>query len=120
MLNELRRALRVILPAWLAQLAARSLRLGSAYGGLSTEDSTLTCFRLARAGSLPADGGSLLCNTFYRDPAAKSGIREYSKKVSMKLTTQIKEAAATGYILLWLLGIPIPILLIIFLLRGCT
>jgi len=25
-----------------------------------------------------------------------------------------------GYILLWLLGIPIPILLLIYLLRGCT
>jgi hypothetical protein len=25
-----------------------------------------------------------------------------------------------GYILLWLLGIPIPILILIFLLRGCT
>lgn len=25
-----------------------------------------------------------------------------------------------GYILLWLLGIPIPILVIIFLLRGCN
>jgi len=25
-----------------------------------------------------------------------------------------------GYILLWLLGIPIPILLLIFLLRGCN
>jgi hypothetical protein len=25
-----------------------------------------------------------------------------------------------GYILLWLLGIPIPILFVIFLLRGCT
>ncbi len=25
-----------------------------------------------------------------------------------------------GYILLWLLGIPIPVLLVIFLLRGCT
>ena len=25
-----------------------------------------------------------------------------------------------GYILLWLLGVPIPILLVIFLLRGCT
>jgi hypothetical protein len=25
-----------------------------------------------------------------------------------------------GYILLWLLGIPIPILFAIFLLRGCT
>lgn len=25
-----------------------------------------------------------------------------------------------GWIILWLLGIPIPILLILFLLRGCT
>jgi hypothetical protein len=24
-----------------------------------------------------------------------------------------------GYILLWLLGVPIPVLLVIFLLRGC-
>jgi hypothetical protein len=38
----------------------------------------------------------------------------------MRLTAKIKEAGATGYILLWLLGIPIPILLLIFLLRGCT
>jgi hypothetical protein len=38
----------------------------------------------------------------------------------MHLGDKIKEAGAAGYILLWLLGIPIPILLIIFLLRGCT
>ena len=38
----------------------------------------------------------------------------------MSLNEKIKQAGATGYILLWLLGIPIPILLIIFLLRGCT
>jgi hypothetical protein len=38
----------------------------------------------------------------------------------MRLTNKIKEVGATGYILLWLLGIPIPILLLIFLLRGCT
>jgi hypothetical protein len=38
----------------------------------------------------------------------------------MHLQKKIKEAAATGYILLWLLGIPIPVLLLIFLLRGCT
>ena len=25
-----------------------------------------------------------------------------------------------GYILLWLLGVPIPILILIYLLRGCT
>jgi hypothetical protein len=38
----------------------------------------------------------------------------------MKLKERIKEAAATGYILLWLLGVPIPVLLLFFLLRGCT
>jgi acyl-CoA thioester hydrolase len=38
----------------------------------------------------------------------------------MKLSTNAKEAGATGYILLWLLGIPLPILFLIFLLRGCT
>jgi hypothetical protein len=38
----------------------------------------------------------------------------------MRLADRIKEAAAAGYILLWLLGIPIPILLLIFLLRGCA
>jgi hypothetical protein len=38
----------------------------------------------------------------------------------MHLKEKIKQAAATGYILLWLLGVPIPVLLIIFLLRGCT
>ena len=31
--------------------------------------------------------------------------------------TQVGKA---GYILLWLLGIPIPVLFLIFLLRGCT
>jgi hypothetical protein len=38
----------------------------------------------------------------------------------MNLREKIGEAGAAGYILLWLLGIPIPILLLIFLLRGCT
>ncbi len=38
----------------------------------------------------------------------------------MRLKYQIEQSGATGYILLWLLGIPIPILLLIFLLRGCT
>jgi hypothetical protein len=30
-----------------------------------------------------------------------------------------QEQGAIGYILAWLLGIPIPILIIVFLLRGC-
>jgi hypothetical protein len=48
-------------------------------------------------------------------------VKMTTKKTSaMKLKEQIKERAATGYILLWLLGIPIPVLLLFFLLRGCT
>jgi hypothetical protein len=29
------------------------------------------------------------------------------------------ESGAIGYVLAWLLGIPLPILLIVFLVRGC-
>jgi hypothetical protein len=32
----------------------------------------------------------------------------------------INRSGKVGYILLWLLGIPIPILFVIFLLRGCN
>jgi hypothetical protein len=38
----------------------------------------------------------------------------------MRLKERIEQLAASGYILLWLLGVPIPILLLFFLLRGCT
>lgn len=30
------------------------------------------------------------------------------------------EKGKVGWILLWLLGIPIPILIVLFILRGCT
>ena len=30
------------------------------------------------------------------------------------------EEGKVGWILLWLLGVPIPILLVLYLLRGCT
>jgi len=30
------------------------------------------------------------------------------------------EKGKVGWILLWLLGIPIPVLLVLYLLRGCT
>jgi hypothetical protein len=38
----------------------------------------------------------------------------------MRLGKRIEQLAASGYILLWLLGVPIPVLLLFFLLRGCT
>jgi hypothetical protein len=30
------------------------------------------------------------------------------------------ESGKIGWILLWLVGVPVPVLLILFLLRGCT
>jgi hypothetical protein len=34
--------------------------------------------------------------------------------------TRKAQSGKIGYILAWLLGIPIPILIVVFLLRGCT
>ncbi len=31
-----------------------------------------------------------------------------------------RSGAATGYALAWLIGVPVPILIIVFLLRGCS
>jgi hypothetical protein len=41
--------------------------------------------------------------------------------VRQKLWTRARrEEGKIGWILLWLLGIPIPVLLVLFVLRGCT
>jgi len=42
--------------------------------------------------------------------------------MNMKLLRQLKQQqeGKVGWILLWLLGVPIPVLLVLFLLRGCT
>jgi hypothetical protein len=54
-------------------------------------------------------------------PCGYEHSRDFRKKGRhMRLNEKTKSTAATGYILLWLLGIPIPILFLIFLLRGCT
>jgi hypothetical protein len=41
------------------------------------------------------------------------GLRQHS-------TTMKMQEGKMGYLLLWLVGVPIPILLLIFLLRGCN
>jgi hypothetical protein len=41
-------------------------------------------------------------------------------KTPKKLPGPLCESGKIGWILLWLLGVPIPVLLILFLLRGCT
>jgi hypothetical protein len=36
------------------------------------------------------------------------------------MNKRIERSGKAGYLLLWLLGVPIPVLLIFFLLRGCN
>jgi len=38
----------------------------------------------------------------------------------MKNETNDSKSGKIGWILLWVLGVPIPVLLILFLIRGCT
>ena len=38
----------------------------------------------------------------------------------LKHINKVGEEGKVGWVLLWLLGVPIPVLLILFLLRGCT
>ena len=41
-------------------------------------------------------------------------------KTPMEFLRESQEKGAIGYILLWAMGVPVSVLLIIFLLRGCT
>jgi hypothetical protein len=41
-------------------------------------------------------------------------------RMRMMQQTRFGQRGAVGWVLLWLLGVPIPILLVLFLLRGCT
>ena len=51
----------------------------------------------------------------------RRGSRTYSPfMVTQELNSPKRQQGKIGYILAWLLGIPIPILIVIFLLRGCN
>ena len=69
------------------------------------------------------------CSTHFRNPALRTAVISHWRgceeltmaSLRRKLWTRAKrEEGKVGWILLWLLGIPIPILLVLFLLRGCT
>lgn len=38
----------------------------------------------------------------------------------MKYSSRQRQEGKLGWVLLWLLGIPVPVLLVLYLLRGCT
>jgi hypothetical protein len=41
-------------------------------------------------------------------------------KTNKAVKKKKSESGKIGWILLWLIGIPIPVLLVLFVLRGCT
>jgi hypothetical protein len=46
-------------------------------------------------------------------------MKQLQNHTSIKLLLQSQEGAI-GWIILWLLGVPVSVLLVLFLLRGCT
>jgi hypothetical protein len=46
--------------------------------------------------------------------------RDVSRVLHKRSTTMKMQEGKMGYLLLWLVGVPIPILLLFFLLRGCN
>jgi hypothetical protein len=44
----------------------------------------------------------------------------YALRLEASMTVDQRRSGKIGWVVLWLLGIPIPILLILFLIRGCT
>jgi hypothetical protein len=50
----------------------------------------------------------------------KQSIESVSIPAADEHGTPQRQRGAIGYIFLWLLGIPIPILVLIYLLRGCA
>lgn len=71
-------------------------------------------------------GGNRICRATSRQAAGIHLVPNLLEKwhggLEMHLLKQTKalQAGKVGWILLWALGIPIPVLLILFLLRGCT
>jgi hypothetical protein len=53
-------------------------------------------------------------------PSAVSARRVKETIMKRYLPSLQRQAGKLGYILLWALGVPIPVLFIIYLLRGCT
>jgi hypothetical protein len=55
------------------------------------------------------------------DRAVRGTRPGHVKGVIMRSWERLRDQTGKlGYLLLWLLGIPIPILILIFLIRGCT
>jgi hypothetical protein len=63
-----------------------------------------------------------LGSTVFQPRSAPSNLAPPKLNRGMKVYRQVKQGASgkVGWVVLWLLGVPIPILLILFLLRGCT
>ena len=50
----------------------------------------------------------------------KARIARVSSRWQSGVTSLKSQSGKLGWILLWALGVPIPVLLVLFLLRGCT
>jgi len=53
-------------------------------------------------------------------PISEKPMKQLQMKQLQRLQMRAAQQGRVGYILLWLLGVPIPLLFLVYLLRGCT
>lgn len=59
-----------------------------------------------------------LCSSLIHPSGGNSRFRDM--KTKLQTLWQRQQEGKAGWIFLWLLGVPIPVLIILFLMRGCT
>jgi len=75
----------------------------------------------ARKHALQARAGPIVCVGFFCALGGVPFLFSHLGGIEMRNRTLDRmRSGKIGYILLWLLGVPIPILLIIYVLKGCT
>jgi hypothetical protein len=69
---------------------------------------------------MPIERHALLSPVRTKSHGTATGFTCMKGKKRMRTMRKNEEGKVRGWILLWALGIPVPILLLLFLLRGCT
>jgi hypothetical protein len=87
---------------------------------LSHRGTVLATASLQRSISRANHRGSVMAHRIFdRSPVRAASLRSRWSRHQLKVDWK-QQAGKMGYILLWALGVPIPVLFLFYLLRGCT
>jgi hypothetical protein len=103
-------------------LAPRCRRCGCAIlgHGYHRDGALYCCFGCSRDARLDSAVDEASADSFpASDPPARSSTRPLAANPAVERGLR-RQDGRVGWALLWLLGVPVPVLLVLFLARGCT